>query len=59
MKELENFKMSDVLNYLSDKVAGDFEVSKAQAKKLIINAICYNVVVEEIENQIAYLLDEE
>ena len=59
MIELENLKMSDVLNYLADKVTEDFEVNKSLAKKLVINALLYNVVIEEIENQIRFLIDEE
>lgn len=59
MRNLENFKMSDVINYLSDKVSDDFQVNKSLAKKLVINALLYNVVVEEIENQIRFLLEDE
>ena len=59
MRNLENFKMSDVLNYLSDKVSDDFQVNKSLAKKLVINALLYNVVVAEIENQICFLLEDE
>ncbi len=59
MKELEKFTQAQIMGYLTDKIAEDFEVTKTQAKKLLLNALLYNVVIEEIENQINYLLEEE
>lgn len=58
MANLENFTMSQVLDYLVNKQVEERGISKALAKKLIINAITYNVVVEEIDNQIDFLLEE-
>lgn len=47
------------MEYLINKQVEERGISKATAKKLIINAITYNVVVEAIEEQIDFLLDEE
>ena len=58
MKELENFTMSEVLDYLVQKQVEEKGISKALAKKLVINALTYNVVVEAIEEQIDFLLEE-
>lgn len=58
MRELENFKMSEVLDYLVQKQVEEKGISKALAKKLVINALTYNVVVEAIEEQIDFLLEE-
>lgn len=59
MRHLEDFTITEVLNYLTDEMSMEFGVSKTMMKKLIINAIAYNVVVEEIRNQISFLLEDE
>lgn len=59
MRHLEDFTITQVLNYLTDEMSAEFGVSKTMMKKLIINAIAYNVVVEEIRNQISFLLEDE
>lgn len=58
MKELENFTLKQVTDYLIDQIAAEREISKTLARKLFINAITYNVVVEEIKNQIDFLMEE-
>ena len=57
MITLEDYKVSDVINYLVEKQVQEKGISKALAKKLLINAITYNVVVEAIEEQIDFLLE--
>ena len=59
MKELEDFTLKQVTDYLISKIAEEREISKSLARKLFINAISYNVVVEEINNQIDFLMEEE
>ena len=59
MKELEDFTLKQVTDYLINKIAEEREISKTLARKLFINAISYNVVVEEINNQIDFLMEEE
>lgn len=56
MKELESFTLKQVTDYLINQIAEEREISKTLARKLFINAICYNVVVAEIENQIDFLM---
>ena len=58
MKELEDFTLKQVTDYLINKIAEEREISKSLARKLFINAISYNVVVEEINNQIDFLMEE-
>lgn len=58
MKELENFTLKQVTDYLIDQIAEERNISKTLARKLFINAISYNVVVEEIKNQIDFLMEE-
>ena len=56
MIELENFTMKQVTDYLINNIAESRGISKSLARKLFINAISYNVVVEEINNQIDFLM---
>ncbi len=58
MKELEDFTLKQVTDYLIDQIAEEREISKTLARKLFINAITYNVVVEEINNQIDFLMED-
>ncbi|MFW5668352.1 MAG: hypothetical protein ACOCM4_03780 [Acetivibrio ethanolgignens] len=46
-------------DYLINNIAEEREISKALARKLFINTISYNVVVEEISNQIDFLMEKE
>ncbi|MCD7886704.1 MAG: hypothetical protein LUG44_03675 [Clostridiales bacterium] len=42
---------------LAEEIAGEFAVSKSLAKKLLLNALTYNVVTAEIKSQIEYMLE--
>ena len=59
MRQLEDFTLKCVTDYLINKIAEERGLSKALARKLFVNAISYNVVVESINEQIDFLLDEE
>lgn len=59
MKRLEDFTLKQVSDYLIDKISNEREISKSLARKLFINAISYNVVVESINEQIDFLLEDE
>lgn len=56
--KLEDFTMSDVLNYYTDYLMNECNIgikSKAEVKKYIINALTYNVVREAVVEQVAFL----
>lgn len=59
MMQLEDFTLKQVTDYLIGNIAESRGISKALAKKLFINAITYNVVVEEINGQIDFLMEYE
>lgn len=59
MKQLEDFTLKWVSDYLIDEIAQEKEISKSLARKLFINAISYNAVVESIKEQIDFLLEDE
>ena len=58
MADLENYTASQIIDYLASEQAEKRGISKALAKKLILNALTYNVVTAEIDNQIDFLLEE-
>lgn len=57
MKELENFTLKEVTEYIIEEIAIDKEISKKLAKKLFVNALTYNIVVNEIREMIDSLLE--
>lgn len=59
MIELEDFTLKQVTDYLINNIAEEKGIPKALARKLFINAITYNVVVEEIRGQIDFLMEDE
>ncbi len=58
MKDLEDFTMKYVTNYIIDEIALDRGITKKLARNLFINALSYNVVVEAINNQIDFLMED-
>ena len=56
-KHLE-FTLNQVVNYLADKFSRDFGISKSEARRYLIDALTYNVVVESIREQIEFLIEQ-
>ena len=54
-----NFTLSEVIDLMVNKVSRDFGVTKKEAKKLIVEALCCNDVMAEIEDKICQLLNSE
>lgn len=54
-KHLE-FTLNQVANYLVDRFSKDFDISKSEARRYLIDALTYNVVVEELRLQIEFLI---
>ena len=59
VKHLENFTTTEVINYLAESEASRLNIPKALAKKLVINALTYNIVTAEISSQVDFLLSYE
>ena len=55
--ELENFTTQQVVTYLAKSIQEKYGVSSAYAKKLLLNALTYNVVIEEINAQVDYMME--
>lgn len=45
MKELEDFTLKWISDYIINNIAQERNISKALARKLFINALSYNVVM--------------
>lgn len=52
------FTLNQIINYLTDRFSDEFEVSKAETRRCIIDALSYNVVVEAIREQIEFLIEQ-
>ena len=57
MKRLENFTMKEVTDYIIEDIVKERVITKSLARKLLINALLYNVVIDEINNQIDFLIN--
>ena len=59
MRELHGLTLKEVSDCIVERIAENKNISKTLARKLFINAISYNIVIAEIENQIDFLLETE
>ena len=59
MEELKDYTLKKVSDFLIDRIAKKKSIKKTLAKKLFINSLTYTLVVNAIEEQIDFLLDEE
>ena len=59
MKELHRITASDIIGDIADQVVEEKKVSKTLAKQLVLNALIYNCVQDEIMGQINFLMEEE
>lgn len=60
MKELYDLTATEVINILVDDVMKQHNgLSKQMAKKLVLNALIYNCVAEEVYGQVDFLMGSE
>lgn len=59
MKKLENYKLKEIMDYIVSEVASNKKITKTVARKLVINAMSYNIVIEAINNQIDFLMEDD
>ena len=52
------FTLNQIVNYLADKFSDEFELSKTETRRYIIDALSYNVVVQSIREQIEFLIEQ-
>ena len=57
MKNLEEWTWKEVSEHLIDDICIRYDVSRKQAKELLLNALTYNVVVASIHEQIDFLME--
>lgn len=56
MKELYNLTSKEVIDNLCERVIERDQMPKTQAKKLVLNALIYNCVIDEILGQVDFLM---
>lgn len=60
MRDLYKLTAAEAMSYAIDRVLeSNPEVTKKQAKELVLNALVYNCVIEEIVGQVNFLLEKE
>lgn len=59
MKELYELTTKEVIDNLCERVQERDKMTKAQAKKLVLNALIYNCVIDEILGQVDFLMGKE
>ena len=55
--ELFDLTMLEAADYAIARIMEEFGFNKSTAKELFKNAITYNTVIEEIVNQVEYIID--
>ena len=59
MRTLYDVTATEVIKDLADDLAKNKGINKALAKKLILNALIYNVVADAVTEQAEWLLESE
>ena len=59
MRNLYNLTASEVIKDMADDLATQKGISKALAKKLVINALIYNCVTEVVMEQVEWLMEDQ
>lgn len=50
--------MKQAIDNLTDDIATSHEISKKRARLLVLNALFYNVVIEAVNDQVAFLIEQ-
>lgn len=58
MIKFEDYTQTEIMDYLYNEVMEDYKVSFETAKKYVLNALSYNIIVSEIKDQIDFLIEE-
>ena len=56
MEELTDLTMTQVVNYYTNRVSEKRNITKSLAKKLFQNALMYNIVINEVEDMMDFLM---
>lgn len=57
MLELDEFTPTEIIEHIAKQVAEEWGFSKAFSRKLVLNALSYTLVIDEIKGQIRWLLE--
>lgn len=59
MKQIDKFTMSEIIGHLAEEVVDEYEISFSLAKKVVLDALSYNVVVAAVMEQVSYIMEVE
>ena len=55
--EIINLTMKEATNYVIERIMDEFSFNKKTATVMFKSAITYNVVIDEIVNQVGFITD--
>ena len=56
--KLYDFTPAQVIGFLTEDAAETYNISKKQAKALVLNALIYHCVSEEVIGQVGFLIEQ-
>lgn len=59
MLKLENYTTKFIMDYLTNSIAKEKGITKTLARKLVLNALAYNIVYNAISEQIDFIMEED
>ena len=57
MKHIDKYTMSEIIGHLAERVVEEYEISHTLAKKVVLDALSYNVVVNAVLEQVSYIME--
>ena len=58
-KKIEDLSLSAATKFVIDEIKKEFKLDTQTAKQVLADALCRNIVLEEIANEVAYILEKE
>ena len=56
---MEDYKLNDATNMMVEELMEDFGLTRPKARKLLANVLYHNIVIAEIKNEAAWILETE
>ena len=56
---MEDLNLSAAMKFMVDELMQEFRITRTEARKVLANALYRNIVIDEIKNEAAYILEKE
>lgn len=56
---MEDIKLNDAINMMVEELMDEFGMVRPKARKLLANVLYHNIVIAEIKNEAAWILEKE